>query len=277
MTPTGLRAEIKPPVAAPRRHSLVDLAIDIEAGRWEHGVSTFPNPTDDVSSWTWPADADTSVAKDEGASPTGDDFEPFTLYVPCVQSTFGLLSDQEMIDRATARLIALEATAIEAEFATATLMTTNPALAGAPTLINAGTALGVIEGYRSIDDALAREHGLGMIHISPRTAAWWIRYRLIEKNGRGEYETMSGHAVVIGLGYAGTKPTASPANGAAHEWAYGTSQVFLKRGEIEVFGSAPAEHIDRIINKSVLRAERSVLVGWDTNVHLAVKIDHTTT
>ena len=277
MTPTGLRAEIKPPVAAPRRHSLVDVAIDPDVDRWEHGVSTFPNSTDDVSSWTWPADADTSVAKDEGASPTGDDFEPFVIYVPCVQSTFGLLSEQEMVDRDTARLVAIEATAIEVEFATAALMTTNPALAGAPTLINAGTPLGVIEGYRSIDDALARAHGIGVVHISPRTAAWWIRYNLIEKNTRGEYETMSGHTVVIGLGYAGTKPTASPANGAAHEWAYGTAQVFLKRTPIEVYGSTPAERVDRIINKSVLRVERSVLVGWDTNVHLAVKIDHTTT
>jgi hypothetical protein len=275
-----------PPYGLIRSARIVVEGSDLEPttdSRWVEGLTWLPEDCTGGS----PVDP---CGDDDGAAPSTPDVVgphyPVILEAAVECSTFGSISD-DLRTKAARKLRATRSSTLETEFwagalAIASGWTTNQRLNDpAGTLIEGGFPVGVITGLAELEQAIANgsDWGTGMIHAQPRTVTQWAAENLLEKVG-DLLVTKLGTVVVAGRGYPGTGPTdainagvpASPADGA---WAFATTTVFVRLGEVH-FTTDDAAEYEQTTNARLLRAHQFGSANWDGCVLAGARINHTT-
>ena len=107
-----------------------------------------------------------------------------------------------------------------------------------------------------------------MIHVDARLLPFLAFYGLVVREGNLLLTSLADHIVVAGTGYTGSAPSApqTPLTSTT-SWIYGT-------GIVEVVLSDPygTRYTDPPANLVEARAERAVLVSWDTNTHIGIPV-----
>lgn len=202
---------------------------------------------------------------------------PFIVDAYDACSTFGFVA-AEYEARARRALAAREGKAVEKEFWTGTLFSSNPHLAsgGSVTTLAAGAAQGLRRALALLEQAAADQNaGRGMIHVRPKVMSLWAGLDMVVRGSGGKWETPNGHLVVAGAGYTGSAPDGT-APTATQEWGYVTDPVEVHRGPVEVF--APGINgatVDRQSNEVTVSAQRLYSVMFNGCALSAVKIDTT--
>jgi hypothetical protein len=157
----------------------------------------------------------------------------------------------------------------------------NKALSDAgTTLVNSGTALGVILAIAELERSMAVASNageLGVIHMTSDVAS--LLNNRLETSKDGTLVTRLGTPVVVGAGYSGNGPTGvtGAAASATNKWIYGTGAVKVYLGDVDVVNDNLAQAYDVSGNKNDMRikAIRPAAVYFDTSIHLAVRVDLT--
>lgn len=181
--------------------------------------------------------------------------------------------------RAVTQLGGTEEAAIENVLATGGAVPSNPYLADASLdKLNGGAATNPVEGLALLEEAIGGTKKGGIIHAAPATIAYWSWYRLIqEPTKEGDLYTLSGTPVVCGYGYIGVVPYGSGALSDTEDWAFATGPIKIWRDpRILLVPGTYREALDRSDNNLTYRAERTVVVTWDTALQTGVLIDRAT-
>lgn len=212
-------------------------------------------------------------------------FDAFAVHTYDVCSAFGWQT-AEYEARARRAIAARESKAVEAEWWTGTLFSTNPHLAKAAgangpnaTTLAGGAAQSLRISLAFLVQELAdRNGGAGMIHCRPFLAQMWYGLQLLRVDGAGKLWTVTGNQVVPGAGYPGTGPAAEVVT-TTSEWAFATDEVAVHRSsDVAVFGAgANAESIYKDTNTVLNRAERLYALTFNGCVNVAVNINPTQT
>jgi hypothetical protein len=257
------------PVAPPRSLlSVPGVLQDPGDGRWMNGVALWGYPSD-VPSTVDPCAAGTYADKASTSTLPTPTFAAFTAYLPVSCSSFSIASDPEGFAMKAER--ALDATisyAVEQALSQGVPMSTNPFLADASAdVLAAGAPVSAQVGFAYLEEAIGATGRVGMIHVTPGAAVTYF------DSDAADTVTALGTRVAVGGGYVGADPVGEAAAGAGQSWAYATGPV---RVWVESEATLNiAEVLDRQMNDVVFRAEKYVLVEWDTALQAAVLIDWT--
>lgn len=242
------------------------------ASRWLNGVAVYTYPSSTGSGWDTCVSSTLAPTKDAGDGP--DDFPvfgSFTGFLPVTCSAFALTWD-EFVRRANVVMDATDANRLERQLSMAEFKTDNPALKDATDLLNTGAATKTVESLALLEDAIGDTGRGGVIHATPATVIAWMSWNLLVQQ-QGQLRTLGGTPVIRGTGYIGAHPTSKGAPGATQAWAWATGPVVYQRGGVITTPSTLAEALDRTDNTVVYRAERDLLVAWDTVLNAAVLVD----
>lgn len=278
---TGPAAVIPAPALTPPPTSLIRTATVIEHPddvHWGGALEWSPEGCGAATAVTQCDQAAKPGAKNRGATIR---YEAFGVVAYDSCGTFGFPS-QDYEGRARRLLAARESKAVEAEWWTGALISTNPHLAmtggtngpNAVTL-SGGTAQPLRLGLALLTQYLADLNGgMGMIHARPLLVEMWFGLQLLYRDAGGKLYTGLGNQVVAGSGYPGTGPTGQAVT-ATSEWAFATDNVEVHRGPVSVLGpGAPGiTGTDLINNAVVARAERLYALTSNGCVNGAVNIN----
>ncbi len=106
-----------------------------------------------------------------------------------------------------------------------------------------------------------------MIHATPPVVSRWFD----QTREDNPLVTVNGTRVAAGGGYQGATPSGQVAASAGESWVYATGPVEVRLGEVAVLDIKDV--LDRSNNDVTFRAERYVLVTWDTQLQAAVLVD----
>lgn len=273
---------------SPPRYRLLDVArvIDVDDEHIFAGIEVWPWLDARSGGVHNPCSTGTNREKN-GMQDRPDElpeFAAFTVYetLECTARSIGVEYDY-WASLVVEALRATESFQIEHEFAFGTKVPTNPHLA----LINAGSdpavqvlnsggstntrhALALLEQYAAITGAAH------IVHIDPATAVDASAKLAIEREPDNTLHVMgTGSKIVVGTGYVGAEPDGETAASDTKSWAWATGPVEIRRGPIRVNPPTVGEAMNTVDNNNLitLRAERDVVVSWDTTLQLAVFVD----
>lgn len=266
-------------VATPVGPVLDGEGVDLE--RWRNGISLLAYP-DALPGGFDPCGSGTFRTKDDGNDNVIADFLPFTGYLPVHCTAFSVGSWAEFQARANAVLTVTEAYALELKLAQGLPITGTPAvgryLADANLAKQAGGAVVSPQaGLAYLENAIGQTGRAGVLHATPAIAAAWsaLGYA-IERQGSGLRTVGNWTPIIVGTGYQGTIPVAGTSPSAGKEWAFATGPVVYGRSnQLIPVPETEREAVDREQNDVVYRAERDLLVAWDSILQAGALIDWT--
>lgn len=261
-----------PPVAPP--HSLLNtpgVVVERDATRVLNGVNVWAYPTGCAETWEVCSDGTYRVKSDESEQPISR-FDSFVAYKPVTCSSYSVRDPQELFDRAEAVLDAVISSAVEKALAEGIDM--NPFigdgnvddLTGA-TAVSPGVALSMLE------EAIGATCRKGMLHFTPAVVSALQAFPVGDPADT-RLITANGTPVVSGMGYQDVDTTALSTPGTTEDWAFATGPVQVYLGPIRL--NEVKENLDRSDNVLTFRAERYVLVVWDTALQAAALVDWST-
>lgn len=246
--------------------------------RWMNGVALWGYPEGTPETWDPCSTGTFQYKSDESSMPTPD-FAAFVAYLPVTCSSFSIATDPDgFAERAEIALDAILSFAIESALAKGIPMSANPFLADAAVdVLASGAAQTPTAGFAYLEEAIGATARGGMIHATPGAASAyfgpWRDYRPQAGQGEDEFVALTplGTPISIGGGYAGATPSGEAAASAGQSWVYAT-------GPVRAYVADEArlnikEVLDRSNNDVTFRAERDVLVEWDTALQAAVLVD----
>lgn len=275
----GPRVVMDGPLPRPPRFNLLTVAIeggDVLDGdgsvteRWGNGVQLYPYPGDLPGGFD-PEATGTLRVKDEGNPVPLPSFNAFTAYQPIKCTAAGVDSDTAFRARAVAALAATEAWSAERQLAMGDPMDDNPYLGDTNADVLSGTAETPLKALRLLEQAIAETGKAGVIHMGVGLATHLGD--ILWRDGT-TMRSPVGTPIAVGYGYEDAYPIDVGAPGDAdHVWAFATGPVIYKLGVPFVNPQTIREALDRSNNDLVYRAERDVLVVWDTLLQAAVRAD----
>lgn len=289
ITGVGPALAVEGPLPAPPAYNIFTVAQALSANltpdgdlleRWRNGISLRAYPPG-VPTGFDPCSTGTFRTKDEGEPAPISAFLPFTAYVADFCSALGLGPWPEFQARTNAVLTATEAFALERQLAQGDPMNDNPFLGDANMVeVGPGGALNPGAALAYLEQAIAGTGRAGVIHATPAIAAAWsaLGYTLERVAGGvagGSLRTVGNWTpVIVGSGYTGTDPVADDSPGAGWGWAFATGPIVYGRSaELMPVPETEREALDRTNNDVVYRAERDMLVAWDTVLQAGVLVD----
>lgn len=258
------------PVAPP--HSLLKtpgvVISEGDDGRWLNGVNVINYP--DALPLTWNAcdpDATGTAIKDEGETGAIEQFDPFVCYLPVTCSTLTYPYLQEWSE-----------TVLEVEYSfaveqalvglVAAGLSPNPALGDSNVVKPAGgTAKSPIVALSYLENAIGATGRRGIIHATPAVIAQLNTDTFLDPE---QLITTNGNQVVSGGGYIGAEAD-GVAPGAGQDWMFASGPVEVRVSSMQIANLV--ESLDRSDNTITFRAERWVLVTFDTSLQAAVLAD----
>lgn len=114
--------------------------------------------------------------------------------------------------------------------------------------------------------------GVAMIHASAFTTSLWFGAGLIERNADGRLVSGLGTIIVSDPGYDGSAPDLTVDATNATAWAYGTTMVDVRRGD--VFDVGDKRTINRETNDFTVYAVRPFAATFDPCCHVGIKVNH---
>lgn len=265
---------INGPLPTPPPYALMSAAqiVDEPNSHWMSGgaVYGYPSVTPEAHD---PCSTGTFRDKDTvDESPVGY-FGAFTAYLPITCSAMGIIPG-EFENRARIAFQATQSYIYERELSQGEVMVLNPFLADANAdPVAAGAVLTPSVGLRYLEDAIGATGRAGLIHATPAVASAWSAELM--SDGTRLRTIANGTPVAAGGGYAGAQPEGEAAPAAGQAWAFATGPVQIRLSPIEIVPGTLAEALDRENNVVTYRAERNVLVTWDTALQAAALIDWT--
>lgn len=300
----GPLERIDGPPPAPPVYSLIATATapasgvriipDVDANgieRWMNGVEVYPYPPDQGDVYDPCAPGSVATTKGFGSTLKHPQFGAMTVHVDETCTSYKVWSQDEFKARASMVLAAIESSIVAREFMNGSRMPANPHLAdGNGTFPNADVATSFSHGIGLLEDAISASGRQGLIHMSPGLASSGsIRFGWNYWNDlRAQVVRMiSGTVIIPDSGYAGGRaPTGHSQPTSTQEWVYATGPIDIRRSEIFVQPDNVSQALERGTggasargenvggpNSITYRAERYVLVDWDTEVQAAVLID----
>ena len=257
------------PVAPP--HSLLKTpGVVKEPGdpHWLSGAAVYPYPPGPPAEWD-PCSAGTFREKDEGEPFDSAYFASFVSYLPITCSAMSIGDPSEFARRAEIALNAVQSFSVERQLSQGTGVATNPFLADANhTLTDAvATATPPDAALAYLEEEIGETGKQGLIHATPPVVSRWFD----QTSNNLDPITVNGTRVVSGGGYKGATPSGRAAAQAGESWVYATGPVEVRLGTVAVMDIK--EVLDRTNNDVTFRAERYVLVTWDTQLQAAILVD----
>lgn len=111
----------------------------------------------------------------------------------------------------------------------------------------------------------------GFIHATPQLMATWVVNGAIRREG-GIWLTPSDNVIVSDAGYLGSDPDTPTTPPTTTQWAYATSWMQVRVGQVMVVGGPNADGIDRSVNTVKTWAVEPVMVQWDQCCHLGIEV-----
>lgn len=265
------------PLPRERVHSLLTVpGVVVPTGEledhWQSGINVYGYPEDVPTLWEG-CSAGTFRVKDEGDPPPVASFTSFVIYVPINCTAMGIGDPEEFAGRAEDVLRATQAWAIEQALAQGVpdLATPNPYLGDANLdILATGVSVGV--GLSYLENAIAATGRQGLIHVTP-AAADALSVAAVSDLAEPIY-TVAGTPVSIGAGYVGTDPVSGASPGATTDWIFATGPVQVRiEPNIELVPDELTAALDTSNNDVVYRAEKAVVVSWDTALQAGVLVD----
>lgn len=257
------------PVAPP--HSLLNTPGVLQndpSDRWLNGVTIYPYPVDLPENWD-PCWEGTYREKGEGSGVPLPVFGSFVAHLPITCTAASIGDPDEFANRVEISMNAVESYAVERQLSQGTGIQTNPFLADAAAdILAGGAAVTPAVGLSYLEDAIAMTGKQGMIHATPAVVSQWF-----DQEDWPSLVTANGNRVASGGGYIGADPATGATAAAGQAWAFATGPVEVRHSRIAVMDIADV--LDRATNDVTFRAERYVLVEWDTALQAAVLIDWT--
>lgn len=240
-----------------------------------NGVSIWGYPEDVPELWD-PCGTGTYETKSAVQSFSTPDFAAFVAYEPITCSSFTVASDPEAFaQRAERTLDAVISYAAEQALSRGLPLVPNPYLADANATFPGGVApLNPYVGLSFLEEAIGDTGRAGMIHATPAVVAtWFTSFPIFEQDIDSTLYTPNGTPVVSGGGYKGATPFGQAPAAAGQSWVYATGPVrAFVQDEVTL---NIKDVLDRTDNVVTFRAEKYVLVEWDTALQAAVLIDWT--
>lgn len=235
---------------------------------WLSGAAVYPYPSDLPGEWD-PCSTGTFRTKDEGSGVESPHFASFVSYLPITCSAMSIGDPEEFANRAEIALNAVQSYSVEKQLSQGTGVATNPFFADAAhTLSAAGaTAKSPEVALAYLEEEIGETGKQGMIHATPPVVSRWFDQDRLDS----PLVTVNGTRVVSGGGYQGATPTGRAAAAAGESWVYATGPVEVRLAPIAVLDIKDV--LDRSNNDVTFRAERYVLVTWDTQLQAAVLVD----
>ncbi len=274
IVPAGLLYPIDGPLPRRRPFDLLSAAEIVDTGDPHSlaGAQVYPYPPD-LPGVHNPCSGGSYGLKDEGEGTDVARFGGFTAYLPISCTTRGVGDDTRFRNRAIRAFEAKESYAIELELGRDYAGIGNPHLTQGGITPLSAAAVKPSEGLARIENSIAAETAvMGLIHADPATVSAWSREFLVFHEG-GKLVTTNGTEVVSGAGYVGIHPSDKAAGTATQSWVFATGPVQVQHGAVFVNPETIAEATDRAYNIVVYRAERNVVVDWDTTYLSEVLID----
>lgn len=268
-------------VASPLTQALDELGGDLE--RWRNGISLRAYPFNTPGGFD-PCSTGTFREKDDGDDAVINTFLPFTGYIAEHCSSWSVGPWAEFQARANAVMTETEAYALEKQLVSGYAIDTNPYLSDANLTMLGSGAVTPREGLAYLEQAIGGLTGrAGVIHAGPDVAAAWssLGYTL-ERTSAGTLRTVGNWTpVIVGSGYVGSvfigsgdvdAPEVDP--GATQSLVYATGPVVYARSNALIaVPETERQAVDRDDNTVTYRAERDLIVAWDTILQVAVLID----
>lgn len=276
----GPRLDLDGPLPDPPRHSLLntpEVVVTEDDGRWLNGVNIIGYPASVPLTWNaCDPNATGSAIKEEGDAGPQAQFDPFVCYLPV---TCSALSYPHIADWSKTVLEATYSFAVEQALVglVDAGLTPNPQLGDSNVVKPVGNtakspqiALSYLE---NVIGATGRE---GMIHATPAVVSALAAggYNLdplvfVDPQGSG-LVSMNGTPIVSGGGYIDAYADGEQ-GGPGQDWMFASGPVQVRMSEMVI--TDLRESLDRSDNTITFRAERWVLVTWDTALQAAVLAD----
>lgn len=274
ITGVGPALDLDGPLPRVRRHSLLEtdgVRTESPGDRWLNGVNVYGYPEGTPKLWE-PCAVGTFRVKDEGSEIATPRFDPVAIYFPLQCSRIGTGDFSAFAARAEEALDATLSHGVEQALASGAVLSNNPFLGDTNLTVLSGAAQSPAVGLRMLDNAIGELTGRqGMIHATPAVVdAWGAGGGLRDID---DLVTTAGTPVVSGSGYIGVDPVNEPSPTDTVDWVFATGFVEVRvREGVDI---SEGESLDRSDNTVVVRAERFVLVEWDTSLQVGVRIDWT--
>jgi len=257
------------PIPRPPRHSLLDTARIVTDNdvHWANGGPLYsyspslPSVHDACLSGTF-------GLKVAGESPANPSVGAFTVYLNATCTSRGI-SEEEFVARAVQVFEARESFAVEREFLTADVITSNASLQGSATIVGGG-AVSPKYGLALLEDEIGKTAQQGMLHAPPSIASLWSEAVYIE--GQRLLTTATETPVAVGDGYIDVSRAGAGATG-DNAYAWATGPIEIRRTDAKVVPDNISEALDRENNVVNFYVERDYLVSWDAELSVGVLIN----
>lgn len=280
----GLLPAAEAPLAAGIR-----IILDVDARgieRWMNGVAVYPYPPDTGDVYDPCATGSDATEKGEGAALQQPQFGAMTAWLAETCTTYRVWDQDEYKARAIAALAAVESGIIAYEFMTGTRMPAQPYLADGNGVFPLDDAVTSVEnGLALLEEQIGLTRRQGLIHCSPMVTTTLMGRGFTLRDKTGVIRTINGTVLIPDFGYTDGARVAPVGHAApstySQEWMYATGPVDIRRSEIFVSPDNVMQAVDRgsggattgLPNSITYRAERYVLVDWDTELQAAVLVD----
>lgn len=268
----GAHIVVDGPPPVERVHTLLTVpgVVVPKEPHWESGLDLFGYPSDVPTFWEDKL-AGTFREKDEGTDPPQASFEPVVLYLP-VSCTASGMSVDEFEERAGRVLQVTQAYGVESALAGGIPGLSNPYLSDANMATPAGsTAVSARIAISYLEEALAATGRGGIIHVTPAVLDALQPVRVTDDPTVPLY-TGAGTPIAVGAGYSGITPVGEAAPTTTKDWIYASGPVEVRIDD-NVTLPEIAEALDRQFNDVTYRAEKVVVVSWDTALQAGVQVD----
>jgi hypothetical protein len=245
-------------------------------GRWEAGVAVWGHPEGVPSGYDPCLEGTFREKQDDWDLPLAF-FPAFTALSGIRCSAMGMGRFDDFQDRANRVLNATVHDAAERQLSQGDPLAENasgtpvPFLSDANLTVYGGASVEPSEGLAYLENAIGETGRAGVIGAPPGVVSAWSFDGALRVVG-DHLETFLGTPVYVATGFIGIEDS-SVAAGTG--WAYATGPIFYGLGELIELGATAAETLDRENNDVVYRAERDVVVGWDTALQAGVLVDWT--
>ena len=280
---------VRVPVDGPRprapKYTLLSVAQEFGAARWQAGVSVVPYPPGAPDSTDPCGDGTLGIKSDPDALTLPAGFPSFLAYLGEVCTSYSIGADEGQWrawqERAAVALLARISFALERQWIAASFVIEdgegNPVPHLADTnadVLAGGAAVGAATAVGYLEDALAATGQDGVLVLSPSVISYLGFANFEDLNGR--LVTARGTTVIVADGATGdwNQPDGQAAAGAGQSWCYATTFPLAQVGDrIILLPDARSMATDRTTNETIYRAEIEAAVAWDTTLQAAVLAD----
>lgn len=272
-TGMGPALDLDGPLPVAPKHRLLSVPgvlVEEGGGRWESGVKVDGYAAHAPSLFE-PCATGTFRVKEEGETGPQPRFNPIGVYYPITCSTHGKsnASVASFIDMAERLLDATISFGVEKALSQGVAVSSNPYLADTNLVDLAGGTVSPRVGLAYLENAIGLTGRKGLLHATPAIASRWFEDPQTDVEN---LVTSNGTPVAAGGGYIGANPAGTPAGpDETIDWAFATGPVEVRLGALD--RAVDRDVVDHTINEVTVRAERVVLVEWDTALQVGVRID----